>query len=255
MLMTDGNPNSPEDLRAYETAILDVAHIEQIDLDVKLRLSTEDVSEIVLDFLLDHDPSTDPQGTMRRMLGVSDIVVSPQIKKWHALHTLELVYLDAFNNQLNDRYQAKVTEYHNLARDAQERTFRFGIGQVLQPIPIAMQPTFAVVPGLLPATTFYVEVSWISASGQEGQPSRVTTASTVDGSLLVVNPGTPPAIATAFNVFLGLAPNTLALQNSTPIPAGQTFTEAPGGLAAGTPPGHGQTPDTYITGGQSLRRG
>ncbi len=50
----------------------------------------------------------------RRAIGVSDVVVTRQMKRWHALHTLEIVYRDAFNNQLNDRYQAKFVEYQEL---------------------------------------------------------------------------------------------------------------------------------------------
>ena len=44
---------------------------------------------------------SDPQSTMRRARGVSDVVVTPQLKRWHAIHTLGVVYRDAFNNQLN----------------------------------------------------------------------------------------------------------------------------------------------------------
>ncbi len=54
MLLTDGNPNATEDLRVYESAILEVANTETIDLGVKLDLATEEISEDVLDFLLDH---------------------------------------------------------------------------------------------------------------------------------------------------------------------------------------------------------
>ena len=38
-------------------------------------------------------------------------MVTRQLKRWHAVHTLEIVYRDAFNNQLNDRYQPKFLEY------------------------------------------------------------------------------------------------------------------------------------------------
>jgi hypothetical protein len=65
----------------------------------------------------------------------------------------------------------------------------------------------------------------------------------------------PPPVATAFNVYLGLTPDALALQSSTPVPMGQSFTLAGTGLAAGAAPGDGQAPDTYISGGWMLRRG
>ena len=93
-----------------------MATIERIDLDAKLGLATEEISEDVLDILLDHTRTSDPQSNVRRTMGVSDVVVTPQMKRWHALHTLEMVYRDAFNNQLNDRYQAKCEEYQDLSR-------------------------------------------------------------------------------------------------------------------------------------------
>src|SRR5579871_6178366 len=130
MLLTDGSPNNADDLRVYESAILDVCHTEQIALDVKLNLATEEISEDILDLLLDHTRSTDPLSGERRMLGVSDVVVTPQLKRWHAVHTLEIVYRDAFNNQLNDRYLAKFKEYHVLSQNAKDHTYRYGIGLV-----------------------------------------------------------------------------------------------------------------------------
>src|SRR5256885_14997876 len=109
MLLMDGSPNDTEALRVYESSILEVAHSESIDLDIKLGLALEEISEDVLDVLLAHSPETFPFA--RRTRGVSDVVVTPQLKRWHAVHTLEVFYRDTFNNQLNDRYQAKAQEY------------------------------------------------------------------------------------------------------------------------------------------------
>src|SRR5580700_4736433 len=122
MLLTDGNPNDSVALTVYESAILEVAHIERINLDVKLTLATEEISEDILDVLLDHTQADDPESAIRRMIGVTGVVVTPQLKRWHALHTLEIVYRDAFNNQLNDRYLAKFQEYQALSRDARQHT-------------------------------------------------------------------------------------------------------------------------------------
>ena len=185
-LMTDGNPNDTESLRVYETAIADVASVEGIDLDAKLGLATEEVSEDLLNILLDHTRSSDPQSNIRRNIGVSDVVVTPQLKRWHAVHTLAIVYRDAFNNQLNDRYRAKWTEYYELSRGARAQTVRYGIGLVLNPIPKAIAPTLSIVPGTGLATTYYVQVSWVSASGQEGSPSDLTTFMTAAGTSLAV---------------------------------------------------------------------
>lgn len=264
-LLTDGNPNDTEALRVYEAAILNVAQVESIDLNAKLYLATEEISQEVVNILLGHTPMNyaplnpiAPFGVpanTRRRIGVSDVVVTAPIKRWHALHTLEVTYRDAYNNQLNDRYAAKWDEYRELAQGARTRTIQYGIGLVSQPIPRAGEPTFSVVAGLIPSTIYYVRVSWVSATGQEGAPSEVTTYQTADGSLLVVTAGSAPAVATGWNVYLGLTAQALALQNSAPLAIGQPFTLAATGLSAGRAPGEGQSPDVYVTGGWTLNRG
>ena len=251
MLLTDGSPNTTEDLRVYESAILGLANSETIDLGVKLDLAAEEIAEEVLDFLLGHAG----MAAQRRRTGVSDVVVSRQLKRWQALHTLEIVYRDAFNNQLNDRYQAKFLEYQTLSRDARERYFRFGVGLVLVPIPRATAPVFSAVAGVIPETTYYAQASWVGASGQEGAPSEMTAYDAPAGSLPVVQMTNAPAAATGFNVYLGLTPDGLALQNPTAIAVGESFTLPSTGLAAGAAPGDGQAADTYVSGGRMLRRG
>ena len=63
------------------------------------------------------------------------------MKRWHALHTLAIVYRDAFNNQLNDRYLAKWQRISELSRKARDdTTLQFGIGLVMTPIPQAQAP-------------------------------------------------------------------------------------------------------------------
>ncbi len=247
-LLTDGNPNDTEALRAYETAILDVAKVERIDLDTKLDLATEEVSAEVLGVLLDH-ASTDA----RRNTGVSDVVVTPQMKRWHAFRTLEIVYRDAFGSQLNDRYRAKWKEYQDLSRNAREDTMRFGVGLALNPIPKGPQPVFSFVSGMSPATIYYAQLSWLSATGQEGTPGDLTNYQTPEGSVLAVGATNPPAGAAGFNVYVGLASTDVSLQST--IPVGQSFTLPPTGLVTGNPPGSGQAADVYVTGGRTLRRG
>ena len=40
------------------------------------------------------------------------VVVTPPLKLWHTFRTLEMVYGDAYNSQLNDRYAGKRDEFH-----------------------------------------------------------------------------------------------------------------------------------------------
>jgi hypothetical protein len=236
-LLTDGNPNDSEALRVYEAAILDVANVENIDLNVKLGLATEEISEDVLDALLGHTRTlyslTSPGDEERRRIGVSDVVVSPQMKRWHALHTLAIVYRDAYNNQLNDRYWNKWEEYRELARGAKERTLEFGIGLVAAPVPRAGTPVLAETAGPLAGTIYYAQVSWVSAAGQEGSASCATNFQTTDNSSLTAAVVNAPAIAAGWNVYLGLAISTLTLQNSAPLAIGATFTLPGSGLVNG----------------------
>ena len=176
-------------------------------------------------------------------------------KRWHALHTLEVFYRDGFNNQLNDRYQDKVDEYRDLARLARAHTLRFGIGLVSVPLPMAEPPKIDFVAGPLAQATYYIQVTWVSSSGQEGEPSKLTTADAVPGALPVITAVNPPSGAIGFRVYMGLTDSTVALQTATPVATGASFTLAGTGLIAGRAPGMGQAPDYYITGGAGLTRG
>jgi hypothetical protein len=254
MLLTDGSPNDDESLRVYESAILQVSDTEMIPLRAKLNLALEEISEDVLGVLLTQS-AADPDASTRRTIGVSDVVVTRQMKRWHAVHTLEVFYRDAFNNQLNDRYKAKEAEYRELSANARDKTYQYGMGIVLTPIPIAQTPVFSNVAGALPDTVYYVQVAWVSANGQVGAPSCLTTYESPADSLPVVTAVDPPSVATGFNVYMGLSPKTVTLQNSTPVAVGGSFTLLTSGLVTGSCPGNGQAPDVYITGGTVLMRG
>jgi hypothetical protein len=253
MLLTDGCPNDTEALRVYESSVLDIAYTESIDLVVKLHLALDEISEDVIDILLSH--STDATALVRRTKGVSDVVVTPQLKRWHALHTLEVFYRDAFNNQLNDRYQVKEQEYAELVRGARLLTVRYGIGLVNNPIPQADLPQVNFTNGPPPAASYYIQVSWVSSTGQEGAPSKLTAVDGNQGQLPVIQALNPPPVAAGFNVYVSLSPEGLMLQNSTPVAVGGSFTLNATGPVSGTAPGMGQVPDLYVTGGSNLNRG
>lgn len=253
MLLTDGLPNDTEALRVYESAVLDVANMESIDLGAKLQLALDEITEDILDILLSH--STDATALQRRMTGAADVVVTPQMKRWHAVHTLEVFYRDAFHNQLNDRYGVKEREYNELSRVARLHTVRFGIGLVNAPIPQADQPSVTFTNGAPPSATYYIQVSWVSASGEEGAPSEVTAIVTGDGQVPLIQAVNPPSVATGFNVYVSLTQDNLMLQNSTPVPVGGFFSVNETGPVTGRAPGTGQAPDLYVTGGSNLNRG
>jgi hypothetical protein len=255
MLLTDGNPNTTEDLRVYESGILSVAHTEGIDLGVKLALATEELTQEVLEFLLNRSAGVDPRGAERRAVGVFDVVVTRQMKRWHALHTLAVVYRDAYFHQLNDRYKGMFSEYRSLAAEARRQTFGFGLGLVVQPVPVAAAPELGFAAGPFEARTYFVRVAWVGANGGEGLASAVTSYDAPSGSAPVVGLGAAPPEVTGFHVYMGLTPEVLARQTSAPVAAGQSFTLPPGGLVHGVAPGEGQAPDMFLTGARVMRRG
>jgi hypothetical protein len=217
-------------------------------LGVKLGLATEEVTQDVLEFLVNRSDGNGPPDA-------GNVVITRQMKRWHALHTLEVVYRDAFNNQLNDRYKAKFFEYKKQASQVKAQTFQFGVGLVTQAVPVAEAPQFGFVMGSFEATTYFARVAWVGASGQEGLASEVTSYDAPAGSVPVVTAVNAPANATGFNVYMGLTPETLAKQNASPVAVGGSFTLAPGGLIAGAAPGDGQVPDLFLAGTRALRRG
>ncbi len=117
-LFTDGEINNLQDLQRIESALLDIANVEQIDLNAKMALAQDQIAGDLLIFLLKQTPRNPfnpilsyQAGSARRLLGVSDVVVTPPLKRWHALKSIEYAYEDAYNNQLNDRYQGKWKQY------------------------------------------------------------------------------------------------------------------------------------------------
>jgi hypothetical protein len=178
---------------------------------------------------------------------------------WHTLRTLELVYSDAYNSQLNDRYAGKRDEFRQAANWAYGKLVEIGIGISGNPIPQAAAPQVAPVvvqfPDVpLPDGTYFAVMAWTNVQGEEGAPSTPTTITTT-GSTISVQPGAAPQNAVGWNFYAGLAPDSLSLQNNVPIAVGQSWLQ-PGILAAGgRAPGSGQTPTYLKAVPQMIQRG
>ncbi|HJZ98193.1 MAG TPA: hypothetical protein VKE70_16900 [Candidatus Solibacter sp.] len=107
MLFTDTPVIAIEELADHETVILDTASTEGINLTVKIGLATNEVG-------LQLQSRFPKLGLVN--FALNNVVVTPALRLWLTFHTLEIVYRDAFHNQLNDRYKAKWDEYKNLPR-------------------------------------------------------------------------------------------------------------------------------------------
>src|SRR6202171_2199321 len=203
-LFTDGPINGSQDMQDFESGILDVASIEGIDVTVKMALTQDQLGTQIL-FLLLRYPLRDFWWMTRRIKGVSDVVVTHELKRWHALKSLAQVYADVFHSQLNDRYAARRAAYEELANEARRDYFATGVGLVANPVVKSPVATVSAVPGLLAGAEYFVRVAWVNAAGQEGAPSDAVPFATTDGSQLAVAVKNPPANATGWDVYGGHA--------------------------------------------------
>lgn len=252
-LFNDGPASSIEDLHGHDTQLLDVASVEGIDVTRKLALA-QDQMATELATLLARLSMAGEIGTLATTPGIEQVVVTPPLKLWHTFLTLELVYRDAYNSQLNDRYAGKRDEFHGLAKWAYDKLIQSGIGIARDPIPQAAQPTVSVVAGALADGTYYVAASWTNRSGEEGAISTVT-AITTSGSTFLVQPAQAPANATGWNIYAGTSPGALVLQNASPLQVNQAWTQ-PSRLAdTGGPASTGQKPNYMRQAPRILQRG
>lgn len=261
-LFIDSEINDLRDLQRHECGILDVTSSEQIDITSKTGLAQELITASILVFLLRHS-SREPGGALfgsqsnwrRRELGVSDVVLTEPLKRWHALKCLELIYQDAYYNQLNDRYKGKWMQYEQRAATAEKQLLQIGIGLVADPVGKAQPPLLVAVAGPTPATSYYVRVAWLNFRGQEGLASDVVGLQTVDGTRLVVSAQQAPSNASGWNVFAGLTPEGVTLQNDIPVNKQSDWTIPVTGLRKGRDPGNGQVPERYVVNEQVNLRG
>ena len=250
-LFTDGSISTIGDLLSYESAILDVAKTEQIDLTRKLKLAEEEISVDLQAFLsrLNDTGEFDPLPGLTEVTPwwrLNQIVVTEPLHKWHTFRALSLTYRDAYNRQLNDRYQGKWTEYETLGGWASGALFETGVGMVSDPVPRAAQPQITTVAGTLAASTYFVSVTWIGRTGAEGAPSDLLSLTVPASNGLIVTAGSPPAGATGWNVYAGYSGADLSLQNGAPLKASQPWIEPATGLKKGRAAGDGQHPETFL---------
>jgi hypothetical protein len=243
-LFTDGAISTMEDAAAYESSILDVTTTEGIDLQGKLKLAQEELGVELEGFMAGR----------QIVAALENVVVTEPMKKWHVFQTLTLVYRDAYNRQLNDRYLGKRREYERLARWAWEALLQCGIGIAARPLKKACKPELSTVVGGGGAAVYYVRVAW-SDGKQEGCPSDLAVISVPAGSLAAVKAVNAPAGAVSWSVYAGYAATELARQNEAGLLAGDVWTAPAAGLATGAAPGTGQAPDYFVRAGRVLPRG
>lgn len=242
-LFTDGPVSGIEDLAAQDSQLLEVANIEAIDVTRKLALAQDELG-VELSMLLARLSFVDQPFWLSPKPNLGSVVVTPPLKLWHTYRALEMVYKDAYNSQLNDRYAGKRDQFRLMAQWASEKLIQIGIGVAPKPVPQAATPEVLPIPGALPDGTYYVTVAWVNDAGEEGA-SAVPAVVTIAGSTLEVRPGAPLGCAVGWSVYIGGAPESMVQQNGSPIGTGQTWQQPEALATAGRAPSAGQEP-TYL---------
>lgn len=248
-LFNDQLISTVEDLRAYESSILEIASTESIDLAVKLDLAQREIKEDIYQFLVDQIA----QENESPRIDIGQVVVTDALFQWHVLHTLELSLRDAYHNQLNDRYQAKWTEYQRESAIAKTRYFDTGAGIVRVPVEKAAIPTVEGSPGSLTDGTYEIRITWQNGAGQEGAPSNAVLFATDDGSVPVVHAGVAPPGAVRWSVYAGLN-SVRPTKQASDIPIDESWTMPSSGPLNGSALTNGQKPDYYLRLVHHLRR-
>jgi hypothetical protein len=245
-LFTDGPVSTSDDLSAQDSQLADVALAENIDVTRKLSLAQDELA-LELITLLTRSSFAGQSLWLGPNPNVGSVVATPALRLWHTYRALEMVYADAYNSQLNDRYAGKRDQFRGLASWAYEKLLQIGVGVASDPIPRAVTPNVMAAPGAptpLPDGTYYATVAWTNRAGEEGAsapPATITTS----GTTLSVHPINPPANAVGWNVYVGSDSDSTFRQNGTPIGAGQTWTQPGAPATTGKPASEGQAP-SYV---------
>jgi hypothetical protein len=248
-LFTDGASASIEDLRGYDTQLLNVATVEGIDVTRKLALAQEELCVEVAGLL----GRLGLPGQLSAPPAIGQVVVTPPLKLWHIFRTLEMVYRDAYNSQLNDRYGGKRDEYHEMVKWAYNQVIQGGLGIATDPVARATMPLVQASAGGLADGAYYVAIAWTNAAGEEGASSQPAMIR-VSGSSFAVQTMAPPNV-TGWNVYSGTSPAAMTMQNGPALAPGETWVQPDTLSTSGRPAGSGQAPSYRLPVPRTIQRG
>jgi hypothetical protein len=249
-LFNDSHMTSVSDLRKYESSILDVAITEGVDVDHKLEVAKREIAIELGAFL------ARKSGVGGHERELAKVIVTEPLLHWHSVHTLGLVYRDAYNSQLNDRYRGKWQEFAQLSERAQRLLVDIGVGMTSAPIPKAPAPVLgSVAGGLCPATTYFVKIACIGNQGVTGGWSETSADATGPGMRLTVSVPAAPAGVIGAAVYMGVSESELRRQSEASIAPGATWTQPATGLRSDLADLRVQGPDYYVASRREMLRG
>jgi hypothetical protein len=250
-LFTDRAVTGIEDLRGHDSQLLNVATVEGIDVTRKLALAHEELG-VELAGLLDRQAVGVLEGFHTRP-AIRQVVMTPPLKLWHVFRTLEMVYGDAYNSQLNDRYAGRRDEYHEMVKWAYEQVIRAGLGMVTDPMEQAATPAVQPSAGGLADGAYYIAISWTNAAEEEGASSAPAMIQVLGSSFAVETAA--PAKARGWNVYAGTSPSTMTIQNPAVLGPGETWVQPDTLSTTGRTAGDGQRPAYRLPVPRTIQRG
>ncbi|MGA8030065.1 MAG: hypothetical protein WB992_23205 [Bryobacteraceae bacterium] len=257
-LFTDAYVITLADLLPFESSLVQVASSHAIDVDTKINLSISAIGDELMRWLLNSQAS-DPQWLNRRVLGLSTVVVTPPLHRWVCFDSLSRFFAEAYNVQLNTRFQGKWTEYQQQAADAANLAFMSDIGLVYNPLPKPAMPILSVATGNIPAQAVFVQTAWTDVNGNESALSPangVILAGSSSLSVAVKPHGIHrPTAAVGWNVYASNTENTLTRQNAAPLPGYELWNFPGTGLITGPAALNGQLPSVYLALARQIQRG
>lgn len=257
-LFTDADVITLDDLLQFENSLVQVSSTHNIDVTTKINLAISAVGDRLMLWLLQVRAS-DPQWPNRRLLGLSTVVVTPTLQRWLCFESLSRFFAEAYNVQLNTRFQGKWTEYKQAAGDAADTVFMSGIGIVYNPLPRPGMPFASVTSGTLLPQALFIQSAWVDKFGNESALSPVNGLILEEPSSVSVAMGQTPVVAPptaiGWNVYASATASDLTRQNSTPLALDTTWQLPAAGVTTGAQPINGQEPNYYIILSRQIQRG
>ncbi|MFL6451365.1 MAG: hypothetical protein ACJ746_27365 [Bryobacteraceae bacterium] len=256
-LFTDSDVVTLDDLLQFESSLIQVSSTHGIDVETKIRLAVDEIGDKILLCLLQAGAPSQWMGTTE--LGLCNVLVSSPLYRWICFNSLARVYAEAYNVQLNTRFQGKWTEYQQQANQAANLVMASGIGVVTHPLPKPGLPTISMCQGTIAVPAIFVQVAWTGNQMQESAPSAIAGAvlngaAEIKIALSEISTDIPES-ATGWNVYAGTAQERLTLQTETPQRLDQFWQIPPSGLVSGRKPRLGQSADLTIVFSKRLQRG
>jgi len=250
-LFNDGPISSLEDLRVYETSLLDTASIEGVSLANKLALAQQELGGEVLRFLIQQLEPT--QSVFPSKL--DQVVATDPLRRWHALRTLSVFFRDVHHNQLNDRYRAKWTAYEAEAKNAARLLWEVGVGLVASPIRRPKPPKLETVPTDEEFPQLLFKITWVRGAAEESAASDAVLFPGGIGGKPELSVASPPPRVTGWHVYAGTTVEQLALQTPSALALDDLWVMPLNNLTSGPDVPFGQSPDQYVRLQRLLLRG